>query len=166
MSYEVINKELGIARCDLADLTFEQVKQFLGKWEPGANIGSLILFYEKEADVIVLNSSNKKYQVWLDIVEAYLIATGEEKKKLQEMMSKYSEDAGKILDNCLNYRACKQDLFRAKKTTILEKYRGMLYQIWKDAGEENGTFIALHNAFAYGIMCGKRLERAKKKCAS
>lgn len=63
MSYEIINKELGIARCDLADLTFEQVKQFLGKWEPGANIGSLILFYEKEADVIVLNSSNKKYQV-------------------------------------------------------------------------------------------------------
>lgn len=36
---------------------------FLGQWEPGSNIGNLILFYEKEDDVIVLNSSNKKYQV-------------------------------------------------------------------------------------------------------
>lgn len=110
MKYEMINEELRIASCSLADLTLEQVKHFLGQWEPGSNIGNLILFYEKEDDVIVLNSSNKKYQVWLDIVEAYLIATGEDKEKLQEMMFKYSEDAAKILDNCLNYRACKQDL--------------------------------------------------------
>ena len=102
MKYEMINEELRIASCSLADLTLEQVKHFLGQWEPGSNIGNLILFYEKEDDVIVLNSSNKKYQVWLDIVEAYLIATGEDKEKLQEMMFKYSEDAAKILDNCLN----------------------------------------------------------------
>ena len=162
MKYEMINEELRIARCSLADLTLGQVKHFLGQWEPGSNIGNLILFYEKEDDVIVLNSSNKKYQVWLDIVSAYLIATGEDKEKLQEMMFKYSEDAAKILDNCLNYRACKQDLFRAKQTAIPEKYSGMLWQIWKDTGEKSGAFIALHYAFAYGMMCGKRLERAKK----
>lgn len=63
MKYEMINEELRIARCSLADLTLEQVKHFLGQWEPGSNIGNLILFYEKEDDVIVLNSSNKKYQV-------------------------------------------------------------------------------------------------------
>mgnify|MGYP004657498877 FL=1 len=162
MKYEMINEELRIARCSLADLTLEQVKHFLGQWEPGSNIGNLILFYEKEDDVIVLNSSNKKYQVWLDIVAAYLIATGEDKEKLQEMMFKYSEDAAKILDNCLNYRACKQDLFRVKQTAIPEKYSGMLWQIWEDTGEERGAFIALYYAFAYGMMCGKRLERAKK----
>ena len=65
MKYEMINEELRIARCSLADLTLEQVKHFLGQWEPGSNIGNLILFYEKEDDVIVLNSSNKKYQVCL-----------------------------------------------------------------------------------------------------
>jgi len=53
-------------------------------------------------------------------------------------------------------------LFRAKQTAIPEKYSGMLWQIWKDTGEESGAFIALHYAFAYGMMCGKRLERAKK----
>ena len=114
MKYEMINEELRIASCSLADLTLEQVKHFLGQWEPGSNIGNLILFYEKEDDVIVLNSSNKKYQVWLDIVEA------------PAMMFNYSEDSAKILDNCLYYRACKQDFFRAKQTAIPEKYSGML----------------------------------------
>lgn len=47
MKYEMINEELRIARCSLADLTLEQVKHFLGQWEPGSNIGNLILFYEK-----------------------------------------------------------------------------------------------------------------------
>lgn len=47
MKYEMINEELRIASCSLADLTLEQVKHFLGQWEPGSNIGNLILFYEK-----------------------------------------------------------------------------------------------------------------------
>ena len=51
MKYEMINEELRIASCSLADLTLEQVKHFLGQWEPGSNIGNLILFYEKEDDV-------------------------------------------------------------------------------------------------------------------
>lgn len=117
---------------------------------------------KKMDDVLYLTAPIKSIKVWLDIVAAYLIATGEDKEKLQEMMFKYSEEAAKILDNCLNYRACKQDLFRAKQTAIPEKYSGMLWQIWKDTGEKSGAFIALHYAFAYGMMCGKRLERAKK----
>lgn len=38
MKYEMINEELRIASCSLADLTLEQVKHFLGQWEPGSNI--------------------------------------------------------------------------------------------------------------------------------
>lgn len=82
-------------------------------------------------------------------------------QEVAEMLGVHQSTAYKII-NCLNYRACKQDLFRAKQTAIPEKYSGMLWQIWKDTGEKSGAFIALHYAFAYGMMCGKRLERAKK----
>lgn len=67
MMYRIVNKELGIASCSLAELTIKQVQRFLGQWEPGSNIGSLILFYDEKADMIVLNSSNKKYDAFLYI---------------------------------------------------------------------------------------------------
>lgn len=53
--YEVINEKLGIAKCSLEELTLKQVQQFLGQWEPEANIGELTLFYDEKEDLIVLN---------------------------------------------------------------------------------------------------------------
>ena len=160
--YEVINEKLGIAKCSLEELTLKQVQQFLGQWEPEANIGELTLFYDKKEDLIVLNSSNKKYQTWLDIVEAYLIATGRDKEKLCEMMLKYSSDLVDILDNAIEHRANKQEMFRVKRSTVEEKYSGMIWQIWKDGGCA-GPVLTLYNAFIYGMMCGKREERKKKR---
>ena len=104
MKYEVINKELGLAHCALVDLTMEQVTRILGQWEPGANIGSLILFYDKESDLIVFNSSNKSYKFWLDIVEAYLVADGEDAEVFKEKLDKYSNDIRTVLDNCVKRR--------------------------------------------------------------
>ena len=46
--YEVINEELGIKACGLADLTAEQVSHFLGLWEEGATIGTLTAFVDNE----------------------------------------------------------------------------------------------------------------------
>ena len=34
--YEMINEELGIKACGLADLTADQVNHFLGLWEDGS----------------------------------------------------------------------------------------------------------------------------------
>ena len=39
--YEVVNDELRIKACGLADLTAEQVSDFLKLWEDGAKIGTL-----------------------------------------------------------------------------------------------------------------------------
>lgn len=90
MKYEMINEELRIASCSLADLTLEQVKHFLGQWEPGSNIGNLILFYEKEDDVIVLNSSNKKYQVYdkvsKEVWSAHVYTVGAEAEDVLSVM--------------------------------------------------------------------------------
>lgn len=159
MKYEMINEELRIARCSLADLTLEQVKHFLGQWEPGSNIGNLILFYEKEDDVIVLNSSNKKYQVWLDIVEAYLIATREDKEKLQEKLFEYSKDAGKVLNNCIRCRAYKEKNFQARKNITDNAQRDYINYIFS----KYDPYAAVCIAYRAGVIYGKRAERKKRR---
>ena len=160
--YEIISEKLGIARCDLEDLTMKQAQHFLKQWESGASIGTLILFYEKEEDLIVLNSSNDNYRAWLEIVEAYLIASEENKEELRKRIYQYSKDIGDILDDCIEYRACKQELFRIKHSKIEEKYRSMIWQIWKEGGRI-GSVSIVYKAFTYGMMCGKRKERKKKR---
>lgn len=159
MKYEMINEELRIARCSLADLTLEQVKHFLGQWEPGSNIGNLILFYEKEDDVIVLNSSNKKYQVWLDIVAAYLIATGENRKKLQEMLFEYSKNAGEVLNNCIRCRAYEEKNFQARKNIIDNAQRDYINYIFS----KYDPYAAVCIAYRAGVIYGKRAERKKRR---
>ena len=159
MKYEMINEELRIARCSLADLTLEQVKHFLGQWEPGSNIGNLILFYEKEDDVIVLNSSNKKYQVWLDIVAAYLIATGENRKKLQEMLFEYSKNAGEVLNHCIRCRAYEEKNFQARKNIIDNAQRDYINYIFS----KYDPYAAVCIAYRAGVIYGKRAERKKRR---
>lgn len=158
--YEVINEKLGIAKCSLKDLTFEQVNQFLGQWEPEANIGSLILFYDKEDDLIVLNSSSKKYQFWIDIVEAYLIAEGEEKKRFEEELYKYSKNIGKVLNNCIRERTIRREVFIAEQQVFESEYSPVLQTIWNKC--ETDEVIKIFTAFSYGMICGKRKERKRQ----
>ncbi len=158
MMYRIVNKELGIASCSLAELTIGQVQSFLGQWEPGSSIGSLILFYDKKTDMIVLNSSNKKYDAWADIVEAYLIATGENKKKLQEMLFEYSKDAGEILNNCIRCRAYKEKNFQARKNITDNAQRDYIDYIFS----KYDPYAAVCIAYRAGVIYGKRAERKKK----
>ena len=62
MAYEVIDEDLRIASCRIADLTMEQVQSFLKLWSDDSSIGSLTIFYDKESDMVVLNADNKNYE--------------------------------------------------------------------------------------------------------
>ena len=50
MAYKVINEELQIASCRIADLTMEQVKTFLEIWDDDSSIGTLTMFYDQHRD--------------------------------------------------------------------------------------------------------------------
>ena len=82
MAYKVINEELQIASCRIADLTMEQVKTFLEIWDDDSSIGTLTMFYDQHRDYLVLNEDNENFQLYLDIVEVYLKASKAGKKKL------------------------------------------------------------------------------------
>lgn len=160
MHYKIINKELGIATCSLADLTMKQVNQFLKQWESGSSIGSLILFYDKEADLIVLNSSNAKYHSWQPIVEAYIVADEEQREELKKMLSKRSVDVCRVLDNCLIERRYGRELSITKQQIVANEYLPVIKALY-DAEVGCPMILAL-SAFSYGMVCGKRIERAKK----
>lgn len=68
MSYQMVNEELKIASCCLAELTLGQVQEFLKHWNDCEPIGTLTLFYDKDG-TLVLNRDHKYYDDYLDIAE-------------------------------------------------------------------------------------------------
>ena len=71
MSYEMVNEELNIKSCSLADLTMEQVQHFLKIWDDGSAIGTLALFFDKDG-TLVLNRDNEHYSDYQEIAEGLL----------------------------------------------------------------------------------------------
>ena len=71
MSYEMVNEELNIKSCSLADLTMEQVHHFLKIWDDGSAIGTLALFFDKDG-TLVLNRDNEHYSDYQEIAEGLL----------------------------------------------------------------------------------------------
>lgn len=149
MEYNIINEKLGLACCSVDDLTMSQVQCFLKQWEPGASIGGLILFYDEEKDLIVLNSSNTRYQSWRDITEDYLSASGEDKKELRKRLDEHSRELSAVLDRCEMVRTEK------KETKNAENEFGRWSENGDGASEAiRNSYDNLHDAFnAYLDAC-------------
>ena len=157
--YEVINEELGIKACNLADLTAEQMSNFLGQWEEGARIGTLTLFYESETGAVVLNKDNEMYSEYLSLAEDYLGAEPDVRREVRDKCPESVKETLNVLENCLKSRRIEKELFRARKNHITSKPSRMVLD--SIISRYNGV-AAVFMAFRYGVMQGKRMERAKK----
>lgn len=104
MKYQIINEELQIASCSIADLTMEQVQHFLKQWHPGDSIGTLTLFFENETGLLVLNRDNKNYEAYKDIAEAFLVASEDGQKEIIKKAPKGMEETFMVLSNCIKHR--------------------------------------------------------------
>lgn len=51
--YEVINKELKIEACRIADLTLDQIESFLRLWDDGAAISTLTIFSRPDGTIVL-----------------------------------------------------------------------------------------------------------------
>lgn len=157
--YEVISEELGIKACNLADLTAEQMGNFLGQWEDGAKIGTLTLFYERETGAVVLNKDNEMYEDYLSLAEEYLDATADIRKEVRDKCPEGIKETLTVLENCLKSRRIEKELFRARKNQVTSKPSHMVLNSINNRYE---GVAAVFMAFRYGVMQGKRMERAKK----
>lgn len=160
MKFEVVNEKLKIAACRLADLTMEQVQGFLKQWEEGASIGTLTLFYDRKSGYVVLNRDNKDYKMYLDVAEAYLGASVEGRETLEKEAPEGMHETIRVLKNSLIWRKADRDIYQAKKNYIDDSDRITVREIINRSGDKEG---AAYIAFRYGVICGKRAERARRK---
>lgn len=160
MKFEVVNENLKIASCGLADLTMDQVQNFLSRWEEGANIGSLTLFYDSESGYVVLNRDNKNYEAYLETAEAYIGASERVRREARDKAPESLKETLLVLENTLRYRDIKQAIFMARHNCIDDKDTPILNTICKETENIVGAVCL---AFRYGVMCGKRKERARRK---
>lgn len=165
--YKIIDEKLRLASYRLSDLTMQQVASFLEQWEHGAQIGDLTLFYDKGKDLLVLNKDNKYFDSYLCLAEAFLKA---DRKKAQEVVDKIPSECAKALEVLRNTKCSrkikeelringKQDVVGYDGTYLSDVFNEI---IRKSAGISKPWFL-MSQAYTYGVIQGKREERARKK---
>lgn len=164
--YELINKELRMESCNIGDLTMNTMSSILKQWNDGSSISSLILFYQPKEDVVIMNRDNKEYSKYCNFTETYLKGDEIERK---EMKSRYSTDEKSgmkevitILDHVIDRRKNHKELFILRRQPVLGN--GLSTSILEEiiSGTQS-HYLAMCEAFQYGVIQGKRIERSKKR---
>ena len=108
--YKIIDEKLGLASCSLSDLTIQQATCILNQFDDDAPIDTLTLFYDKKADIVVLNKDNEDFDIYLGLAEAFLKA---DRKKEQEIVDKVPSgcrETLKVLRDVKRARKIKEEL--------------------------------------------------------
>lgn len=86
MNIGILNSELGIVVVDsLIDLGHIHIEQIKKQLPEGVNVNNdLVFYYMEDRDWIVLNKSHVFYEVYLKIIETYLVLTDEGRQKARE----------------------------------------------------------------------------------
>lgn len=157
MAYEVINEKLKVEACRIGDLTMDQVESFLKLWGDGEKIETLTLFSRRDG-TIVLNRDNKNYPYYKDIVEAYLEFDEDTRKKME--VPEGARETLRVLDRAIEQRKLIEVLDMLKYSYIGEVPREIIQSIFQ---KYDSGLIGLCQVFIYGVIEGKRAERARRK---
>lgn len=164
--YEIIDESLKLASCGINDLTLEQASSFLSQWEDGAKLGTLTLFFNPETGYLVLNKDHPQYEFNLELAEAYLSASGIE---LEEYRKRFSgsrlEKTLYVMDNFREYSRIQNDLSVIRHQVT---FPGHITEIVLRSLERTQmpTCFLMSQAYSYGVMNGKRMERARRKAVA
>ena len=162
MKYQVINKKLKIAGCHLADLTMKDTDSFLKSWGEDASIGQLTLFYDEETRYIVLNQDNKDYEHYKEIAELFLSADSSKRYELIKDAPKVLVQTMRVLNRALGHRKAYLEIKRAQKIQCMQFADDDVMKELYDKYSFD-AYNGIITAFNYGVMQGKRIERARRK---
>ena len=165
--YEIVNEELGIKACGIADLTEEQKEAFLRQWEEGAKLSTLTLFCERKTGDLVLNSDNESYKDYLAIAEEYMSASAKVRTKSRKSCPKSLEETLDVMDRCLKIResiAIRKRMLKSVEKVDCGNYGLKVSEVAElarmcDNNFLNGSYIL----FKLGFLKGQRAERQKIK---
>lgn len=157
MKCEIVNKKLDIRSCRLADLTAKQVSTFLDGWEEGASIGSLTMFVKPKTGTVYLNRDNKNYELYRSLTELYLISDKSMRDELEQKAPEEMKESFCVLKSAVIHR----EIWKALQNSIDHSaHDAVLDGILK---KYSGTAASINIAFRYGMMCGKRQERERRR---
>ena len=165
MVYKMVNDTLRIATCGIEDLTMQQVESFLSQWEEGARIGTLTLFYDNEDDLVVVNRDKERNDVYLALAERYLGADDNERIEIKQKAPECMKMELLVLDNALKERSCRRELYILGENPIPDG-ENEIFPMLRAIMDKYGTrdlFWLMIVSFNYGVICGKRIERARKR---
>lgn len=165
--YEIIDETLKLASCCISDLTIEEASAILSRWEDGSRLGSLTMFYNPKSEYLVLNKDNERYDFYLELAKTYLSANDKVVEKYRDKFSDGLQETLIVMDNFRERNRIQSDL-------------NMIDHQYLDASEDNVTRSVLKSlenkqiptcflmlqAYSYGVMNGKRMERARRKAVA
>ena len=156
MAYEVIDEDLKVEACEVGDLTLSQIESFLRSWGDGEKIETLTLFSRQDG-TIVLNKNHPGYKAFKDFTLSYLQLEDSEREKLDQPEG--IKEAAAVIDRAIEQRRDAAVLDILQHSRIGGVPYNTLQKIFKkyDFGS-----IGLCKVFAYGVIEGKRAERARR----
>lgn len=169
MNYKVIDEALKVYSCGFDDLTEEHLEQFKRQYGNEEEFKHITVFYDKGNSAIVINAEHEYFDLCKKFVIAYLSAdkaTREEIKiERQRRNTKYSQGIIKVLDVALLDMSKEQEVTRLMQQPIgkmSDVTWGVLTAI-QNKTMGCGAIYSLQLAYNYGIMQGKRAERARRR---
>lgn len=169
---EIINENLGVYSCSIADLTMDQACSFLKQWNDGSAIGSLTVFNDINGKVFI-NADSKGFETYKEIVLNYLNLTHEEQEEAQDNTNSLTlKRIFQVLDNALICREkLTEEKAELKKWLPVKKILGMhpipnkteLDMIDTIYSEARDIYMARISLYSYAFIQGKRAERARRR---
>ncbi|MBS4932943.1 MAG: hypothetical protein KH020_16855 [Clostridiales bacterium] len=165
--FEVIDPVLRIESCNLSDLTFEEVNCFLGQWEKGAKISSLMAFCKADR-TLILNKDHEKYNRNLLFCQRYMSISEEKRNELRNQceipVSKLS--LMNLIDDLLEKRYVDREVYLLQHSEIYDYQESIVLDRIIENNKDKFKHLSLtavEEAFLYGKIQGKREERARRK---
>lgn len=157
--YKIINKELKIAACEPKDITAGMISRILSSLEDGTHIGELTVFWDVQEGYLVLNSDSPLYDALLAIAERYLVAGREERDEIYEKAPAALKSSILVIRKFRVESIISREIFRASEISAGARESRILREIFM----KYDGILAMFVAFGYGVMCGKRTERARRR---
>lgn len=161
MSYKIINEKLKIKSCSIADMTIQQVARFTDQLNHDYSLGHIVMFEEPDG-WLILNEDSKKFIPAKEFAELYMANSDEFKQKHSPEEFPIFRQEVEVMNACLRKRREQLEISRVRKSNmavVKEEQDHILSKIYR---EESGFSMVMY-AFFYGVIVGKRAERAKKK---
>lgn len=174
MSCKVINKDLNLFSCNKGDVENEWMDIRTDTYHAGYDIDGLTTFYNPQTDKLIIVKDAEHFEQLKHIAEGYLSLNSEQRNEFN------NNNIPKSIEGFMN--VLKETVYireeKIKKETLNKKVqsiRGILIKhnipydvldeiiaIYDGYGQGSKTF-GLIDIYNYGVIQGKRTERAKKK---